>query len=318
MPKVSIIITAYNCEKSIERCIDSVVNQTMQDFELIIVNDGSVDETENIILKNKEKLGQKLKYYYKENTGVADTRNYGLNHATGEYIMYIDSDDYIDKNLLLSEEENMDNHIDVIKYKMVKVDENGEEILKNEGPVFSVTSGQAAFNELYYQDVMLDSPCIYLMKRQYLLTNNFHFLKGAYHEDLGLIPIVIANANSVISTDIYGYYYVQSENSIMRNINISKTIKKMRDSFLHYDNMLKTIQTQELSKTTRDNLKIYYTNSILLKIQDLPKDLSGQFIKEFRKRKMSKNIKIRNAKQLIKRITLAINVNLYYIIGKLR
>lgn len=312
MPKVSIIIPVYNCEKDIGRCIESIIAQEMQDFELIVVNDGSTDDTENVVLQRKERLGEKLKYYYKKNTGVADTRNYGLDRATGEYIMYIDSDDYIDKNLLLNQEENMDNHIDVIKYRMIQVDENGKEIAVNQGPVFPATSGQAAFNELYYQDVIMDSPCIYLIKRQYLLSNNFRFLKGTYHEDFGLIPLIIANAGSMISTDVYGYYYVQSENSIMRNANISKTIKKMRDSFLHYDNMLKAIQTQELSDFTKDNLKLYYTNSILLKIQDLPKELKKQFIQEFQKRKMARNIKIRNIKQLIKRIAISINVNLYF------
>lgn len=311
MPKISIIITAYNCEKSINKCIDSVAGQTMQDFELLVINDGSTDETEKKVLAYQEQLGSKLKYYYKENTGVADTRNYGLDKAAGEYIMYIDSDDYIDKDLLLKQEENMDNNIDVIKYKMLQVNENGEEIAKIQGPVFEATSGQAAFNELYYQDVLMDQPCIYLIKRQYLLANKFRFLKGSYHEDFGLIPILIANAGSVVSTDIYGYYYVQSENSIMRNTDKNKTIKKMLDSFLHYDNMLKSIETYELTNYTKQNLKIYYTNSILVKLKDLPEELKGKFIKEFKNRKMARNIKIRNVKQLIKRIILSLSVKLY-------
>lgn len=311
MPKVSVIITAYNCEKTINKCIESVANQSMQDFEIIIVNDGSTDNTESVVSQCKELLGDKLKYYYKENTGVAGTRNYGLDKATGEYIMYIDSDDYIDKGLLLKQEENIENHIDVIKYKMIQVNENGEELTKIEGPIFEVTSGQSAFNELYYQDVLLDSPCLYLIKRQFLLANNFRFLEGTYHEDFGLIPIILVNAGSVVSTEVYGYYYVQGENSIMRNIDTNKTIKKMQDSFLHYDNMLKTIEKQELSNFTKENLKIYYTNSILVKIKELPKELQNQFIKEFKTRKMVKNIKPRNMKQLIKRIILTTNIKIY-------
>jgi len=311
MPKVSVIITAYNCEKTINKCIESVANQSMQDFEIVVVNDGSTDNTESIVLQCKEQLGNKLKYFYKENTGVAATRNYGLEKATGEYIMYLDSDDYIDKDLLLKQEDNMENHIDVIKFKMLQVKENGEEVTRVEGPVFTVTSGQAAFNELYYQDVLIDSPCLYLIKRQYLLVNNFRFLEGTYHEDFGLIPIMLANAGSVVSTEVYGYYYVQSENSIMRNVDENKIIKKMQDSFLHYDNMLKTIETQELSDFTKENLKIYYTNSILVKIKELPKELQEQFIREFKKRKMASNIKARNLKQLIKRILLTMNIKLY-------
>jgi len=141
--------------------------------------------------------------------------------------------------------------------------------------------------------------------------NNFRFLEGTYHEDFGLIPIMLANAGSVVSTEVYGYYYVQSENSIMRNVDENKIIKKMQDSFLHYDNMLKTIETQELSDFTKENLKIYYTNSILVKIKELPKELQEQFIREFKKRKMASNIKARNLKQLIKRILLTMNIKLY-------
>ncbi len=311
MPKVSIIITAFNCEKTINRCIDSVVHQTNQDFELIVVNDGSTDDTELAVLRYKDKLGNKVNYFYKENTGVADTRNYGLEKATGEYIMYIDSDDYIDNNLLLNLEKYTEEHIDVIKYKMIKVSEKGQEIERINGPVFNVTSGQAAFNELYYQDVLIDSPCIYLLKRDYLLANNFRFPYGTYHEDFAMMPIIIVNAGSMVSAEVYGYYYVQSENSIMREKNKEKTKKKIQDSFAHYDYMIKTIENQNLSKFTKQNIKIYYTNSILVKMKELPKELKKDFIKEFKTRKMAKNIKIRNIKQLIKRIVLAVNVNIY-------
>ena len=311
MPRVSIIITAYNCEKTINRCIDSVINQTNQDFELIVVNDGSTDNTELKVLSFKDELGNKLKYFYKENTGVADTRNYGLEKANGEYIMYIDCDDYIDKNLLLKLEQYMEEHIDVIKYKMIIVDEKDNEIERVSGPVFEVTSGQAAFNELYYQDVLIDSPCIYLMKKEYLISNNFRFPYGTYHEDFAILPIIIANAGSMVSADVYGYYYVQTENSIMREENLEKTKKKMKDCFMHYDNMLKKIKEQDLSKFTKQNIKIYYTNGILVKMKELPKELKKDFIKEFKKRKMSKNIKIRSIKQLIKRIILSTNMRVY-------
>ena len=82
MPKVSIIVPAYNSEKNIARCIDSVLMQEMRDYELIVVNDGSTDKTEDIVLGYREKLGDKLKYYYKQNTGVADTRNFGMDKAS--------------------------------------------------------------------------------------------------------------------------------------------------------------------------------------------------------------------------------------------
>lgn len=312
MPKISIIIAAYNAERDIGKCINSIIEQKMQDYELIVVNDGSNDNTENIVLEYEKKLDGKLRYFYKENSGVADTRNFGLDKAEGDYILFVDADDYIDKNLLISQEENMNKCIDIIKFKMTKLDINGKELEKINGPVFNIMNGQNAFNELFYQDILIDQLCIYLFRRQYINEHNYRFIKGAYHEDFGLIPIMLVNAETVISTNIYGYYYIQSNNSIMRNSNHDKTIKKMKDSFMYYDNMIETINSINISDFTKENMKIYYTNSILLKIQELNIEDRKIFIKEFNKRNMRKNIKIRNLKQFIKRILLAVDVNLYF------
>lgn len=312
MPKVSIIIAAYNAEKDIDKCINSIMAQKMQDYELIVVNDGSNDNTEQVVLEYKDKLNNKLKYFYKENTGVADTRNFGISKAEGKYILFIDADDYIDKDLLITQEENMDKSIDIIKFKMTKLDVEGNELEKIEGPTFDVISGQDAFNILFYQDILIDQLCIYLFRREYLIENNYKFVKGAYHEDFGLIPIMLVNAETVISTSMYGYYYIQSNNSIMRNTDHNKTIKKMKDSFMYYDNMIDKIKDMNITKFTKENMKIYYTNSILLKIKELNNEDRKIFINEFNKRKMRKNIKVRNLKQFIKRIILAINVNLYF------
>ena len=224
----------------------------------------------------------------------------------------MDSDDYIDKDLLIKQEEYMNKSIDIIKFKMKMVDMQGNEIKKIEGPIFDVKNGQDAFNELCFNDVLIDQLCIYLIKREYIASNNYRFVKGAYHEDFGLVPIMIANAKTVISTDFYGYFYVQSENSIMRNTDHSKTIKKMNDSFMYYDKMLETIKKLDLTNTTKDNIKLFYTNSILIKIEELENEDRNLFLQEFKKRKMYKNIKIKNPKQLIKKLLLEANANWYF------
>ena len=224
----------------------------------------------------------------------------------------MDSDDYIDKDLLIKQEEYMNKSIDIIKFKMKMVDMQGNEIQKIEGPIFDVENGQDAFNELCFNDVLIDQLCIYLIKREYIASNNYRFVKGAYHEDFGLVPIMIANAKTVISTDFYGYFYVQSENSIMRNTDHSKTIKKMNDSFMYYDKMLETIKKLDLTNTTKDNIKLFYTNSILIKIEELENEDRNLFLQEFKKRKMYKNIKIKNPKQLIKKLLLEANANWYF------
>ena len=157
----------------------------------------------------------------------------------------------------------------------------------------------------------MDSPCLYAMNRSYLLEKGFKFAKGRYHEDFGLMPLIIVEASSIISTDIYGYFYIQTQNSIMRNTDYKKTIKKVEDSFAHYDLMLEELEKAKLSKQANENVKLFYTNSILLKIETLKNPERQSAIKEFRRRKMSRNIKIRNFRQLVKKIILVLNVEWY-------
>ena len=97
-PKVSIIVPVYNVEKYLERCLDSLVMQTLKDTEIIVVNDGSTDSSSEIIKKYEEKY-ENIKSYSKKNGGLSDARNYGLKYVTGEYVAFLDSDDYVDKTL---------------------------------------------------------------------------------------------------------------------------------------------------------------------------------------------------------------------------
>ena len=99
MPKVSVIVPVYNVEKYIDKCLKSLVNQTLSDIEIIVVNDGSTDNSETIIKQYLEKYQNKIKYVIKQNGGLSDARNYGMKFATGEYIAFLDSDDYVDNTI---------------------------------------------------------------------------------------------------------------------------------------------------------------------------------------------------------------------------
>ena len=93
--KVSIIVPVYNVEPYLNKCLDSLVKQTLEDIEIIIVNDNSPDNSEQIILEYKEKYPDKIVYIKKENGGVSSARNAGLEVARGEYIGFLDGDDYV-------------------------------------------------------------------------------------------------------------------------------------------------------------------------------------------------------------------------------
>lgn len=299
----------YNAEKTIERCINSILKQTVPVFEIVLVNDGSTDKTEEVINKFQNE-NSNIKYFYKENTGVAKARNYGIEKAQGDYILFVDSDDYIEPDLIEKVDKYAKQDIEMIKFKLKKVNTNEEEIEKIDGPIFEKKSGEDAFDILYYQDILIDSPCVYLIKRSLFIDNGLEF-KGKYHEDFGLIPILIAYSKSVVSIADYLYVYVQEKNSITRNEDYKKTIQKMEDVFFHYDRMLEVIKNSSIRGTTKNNIKTFYTNAIILKLQELEKADRKRFIKEVKNRKMCDNIKAKNPKQFIKRLILKININLY-------
>lgn len=96
MPKVSVIVPFYNVEKYIKKCLNSLINQTLEEIEIILVNDGSQDNSYEIAKQFQEKYPNKIKYYEKPNGGLGDARNFGINYATGEYIAFLDSDDYVE------------------------------------------------------------------------------------------------------------------------------------------------------------------------------------------------------------------------------
>ncbi len=125
---ISFVIPAYNAEKTIKRAIDSILNQeeTTLFYEIIVVNDGSKDNTEDVMKQFEQ--NEKIKYFVKENTGVADTRNYGVSKASGEYIIFVDCDDYVDTHLLKDIEQYIKQNIDLIKWQAKIVYDNKDEI----------------------------------------------------------------------------------------------------------------------------------------------------------------------------------------------
>jgi len=307
--KLSIIVPIYNVEKYITKCLESLSNQKMKDIEVILVNDGSTDSSESIIfdyLKNHKNIN--ILYFKKENGGLSDARNFGIKRAIGKYITFIDSDDYIEEDLFINLEKYMEQDIDVIKFKMKTVDENGNILEKMDGPVFDKCTGEEAFEKLCTKDKY-----IYLYRRQFFIEKNFKYSVGMYHEDFGLTPMIIVNSRSFVSTNEYGYNYLKRENSITTLNNNEKNIKKAKDTLTQYDQMLKRIKKYNISKHTKDLIKRYYTNAVILKAKEIygnEKEFN-KYISEIKKRKMYKNIKLYNPKQLIKRFLLKFNIKLY-------
>lgn len=312
MPKISVIVPVYNTEKYVKKCLKSIANQRMKDLEIIVINDGSTDNSEakikDFIAENQN---LKIKYLRKQNGGLSDSRNFAIPYVQGKYISFVDSDDYISEELYSNLEKYMDEDIDLIKFKMQKVDENGNILEKLDGPTFEKCTGEEGYEKLCTSDKFLDPACIYLYKTKFFRDNNFKYEKGTFHEDFGLTSLIILNAKNFVSTSEYGYYYVQSNSSITREVNYDKEIKKAKDLLIHYDNVLENIEAYNITKKSKDLVKRYYTNTVILKAKDLNGIELRQYIKEIQRRKIYKNIIPSDLKQTIKRIILKFNIRLY-------
>ncbi|MCR5147050.1 MAG: glycosyltransferase [Clostridia bacterium] len=311
MPKVSVIVPVYNTEKYIKKCLNSILEQKDVDYEIIVVNDGSTDNSAEVIKEYAEKYTDKIKYFEKQNGGLSDARNFGISKATGDYLCFVDSDDYIDSQLFEKAKPFIEQNLELIKYKCIRVNENHEEIEKVNGPIFGNTTGVEAFNRLFTEDVLIEPAWLYFYKREYFVKNNFEFPVHKYHEDWAIVPFILINAKSVASIDVYGYYYVQSTNSITRNNDDEKTKARAYDMLEHYDNLISRLSNTRLGKVIKENFKIYLSNCLILNLKVLPKKYHKQYIEELKKRKIADNIKARNFKQLIKKCVLKVSYELY-------
>lgn len=309
--KLSIIIPVYNVEKYIEHCLNSIKLQTMKDFEIIIINDGATDNSEKIIKEyQKNNPDLIIKYLKKENGGLASARNYGVKFAEGDYISFIDPDDYLDSNTYEDLKVYMDKKIDVIKFKLKLVNNKKEVIELVNGPVFNECSGEEAYKKLCISDKFMDPACIYLYRREYFIENGFQY-RLRYHEDFGLTSLLIVNAKTFVSTNCYGYNYLQTDNSLTRDNDYNKNKLRAKDMIAHYDYMIDNIEKYNIKKETKEFVKRYYTNSVILKTQTLNGQDQKEYIKEIKQRKLYQNIKPYNLRQLIKRTILKTSVKLY-------
>lgn len=203
---LSIIIPAYNCAATLERTVASVINQKCNDYEIIIINDGSKDNTTEICKKLETKYSF-IRCISKENTGVADTRNIGIKNAKGKYIAFLDSDDLWDKNYydqeLKNRLENNDTDIFVFSCCFANLDcEPIENInVKNE----SLKGGDYAAGLFYH------SFCAYIFKREFLNNNDIRFsTKLQYGEDEVFRSKALYLAKEIESEDKMSFYYVNN------------------------------------------------------------------------------------------------------------
>ncbi len=306
--KYSIIIATYNSGKYIKKCIESILNQTLKNFNIIIVDDGSTDNTKEV-LKPYLKL-KNVKYFYKENTGVADTRNFGISKVKTEYFMFIDSDDYISPTLFETIEKY--NNYDILSFKGKKIDENDNLIMNLEKGVFDIIDGENYLKDLIINNHFFLVPWGYVYNTKFWNKNRLEYEKYYVMEDAGLTPIAILNAKKVISIDYYGYYYVQTNESITRTKNERKIKLNIESILFQYDYLINYIENNNYCIEFKIIFKNYFSKFLLWYGSTLSKKYSKKYIKELKKRKINKELKRKNLKTIIKKIICKINYKLYF------
>lgn len=208
MVKVSIIVPIYNAENSLEKCLNSIVNQTLDDIEIILINDGSTDNSKEIISKYKNDY-KNIIVIDKQNGGIGRARNDGIKRATGEYITFVDSDDYIHKNMFKVYYEYAKKHdMDMVTGLYYKV-KNGKETLSS-SLKFKTGNVKTSPNILFSVEY---GPWAKLYKREMIIDNNILFEENKKYEDMPFVSKCLLKSKLIGQINEGYYYYVIHSNS---------------------------------------------------------------------------------------------------------
>jgi len=271
LPLISIIIPVFNGEKYIERCINSVKNQAYKNIEIIIVNDGSTDGTKNILKKNND-----LKIINQKNLGLAAARNVGVKNASGEYLAFVDADDYVDKNFikfLYGKMKWTGAEITVCDFKEESEDDQKKIGTKNinvkskireprkHKTFHSELSGTAAAARFLTKQENYDTVVWNKLYKTEIL-KNVKFPEGKVHEDFLTMYKIYEKAKKVACYRKKLYHYVQNENSIMASA--KKSQKKSNKSTLKNSEKFHTANILEAKETLAIEAQIYYDDKLRL------------------------------------------------------
>lgn len=249
MAKVSVVVPIYNVEEYLERCIESLVKQTLEDIEIILVNDGSRDKSGTIAQEFQKKYPDKIKYVEKENGGLSDARNYGMKYATGEYIAFLDSDDYIEKNAYK------------VMYKKAKEEDSDyvecdfiweypEKSKKDEQIKYANKNEMLAFVRVVAWNK--------LIRREVITNNNIEFPKGLRYEDVEFTYKLIPHINKFSYVNEFFIHYTQRQNSIA-NVQNEKTA----EIFEVLDNVITYYKQNNFYDEYKEELEYNYARYLL-------------------------------------------------------
>ena len=262
--KFSIIVPIYNVEKYIDRCICSLIYQNYSNLEIILVDDGSFDDCP-LICDNYAMKDSRIKVFHKNNGGLSDARNYGLEKSKGDYIIFVDSDDYIDKNACVKFNEIIGMHkkIDIVAANIKRF---GNKFVRLEKytELKDISKGSEFLKFQLKNNSMFAPVWRNIYRREFLIKNQLYFKFGILHEDEQWTPRVFLIAESVITTDYVFYFYCYREGSINESkiktknaIDIISTCNELKEIY-------KNIEDNELKLLLMDYLAYLYLYGVYI------------------------------------------------------
>lgn len=230
MVKVSIIVPVYNVEEYLDRCLHSLVHQTLNDIEIIVVNDGSTDDSQKII--DKYRSNKKIKAFSKENGGLSDARNFGMMFATGEYIGFVDSDDFVELDMY----ENM-----FLKGKQ----EDSDIVECNLRHTYTSSEHIEIGKEIYdkHEMLMIGRSVVWnkIYKKDWLLHTNVNFPVGLIYEDVEFFVKLIPHIRVYSYIEPAYIHYVQRGSSLnnkftLKTLDILQVLTNIKNHYIDHGN----------------------------------------------------------------------------------
>lgn len=304
--KLSVVIPAYNVEKYIEACIDSLINQTLKELQIIIVDDGSTDKTGEIIAKYAE-IDPRIELYTIQNSGVSVARNLGIKKSKGKYLSFIDSDDTLDinaYNVLYNKAEEQ--KVDILYFggntifedEIVKTRFSNMENLYHRIENIDSIDAHILFSNMMERSSYLDTPCMQIYNLDFIKKNNLRFIEHVQFEDIHFSMESILSANKVA---------VITDNFYNRLIRSNSTITKKRTFYSIYCYI--KIYEKLFNFISSKNFDIDTKKYIYLKLNHLAKTVKNIFNRIGPKEKEN-YIKLTNDEAiLLNSIILYINIS---------
>lgn len=258
MKEIGIIVPVYNTERFLERCLDSLINQSIiEKIKIIIINDGSKDNSEKIILKFMNEYPNNIEYYKTENSGLSSARNYGIKKCDAKYIGFVDSDDYVHKTMFEKMYSVLEREkADIVTCALTKCDNNEKFIEFEQVGIEGNIDKDNAINFILSNKIK-GYAWNKLVKTSLFKDNNIFYPEGRLYEDIITSYKLIKKSNLVLAIDEPLYYYVQHKKSICYN----PTLKTAQDILLNLDDMerLQVLSNDFVVNTLVLSISAYYT-----------------------------------------------------------